>query len=170
MKVEHPVTEQVTPGLDIVELMILQGIAQYEGKDSSLLSHPFYDQALYEAPPKYHSIEARLYCENPAVQFKPCPGVLQQVTFPNVDWLRVESWVESGTVITPYFDPLACKLVVTGSTRSEAITRLTSVLKEVNMYGPPNNVEYLRAICSSETFQSGNATTTFLDTFAFVPR
>ncbi|EJF56376.1 urea carboxylase [Dichomitus squalens LYAD-421 SS1] len=170
LQVEHPVTEQVNPGLDIVELMILQGIARHDGKSSEILSHPFLNQALYEAPPHCHAIEVRLYCENPAAQFKPCPGVLQQVKLPEVDWLRVESWVESGTTITPYYDPLACKLVVTGSTRVEAIQRLTSVLKETEVLGPPNNVQYLLAICGSQTFQFGNATTTFLHTFSFVPK
>lgn len=78
--------------------------------------------------------------------------------------------MESGTTITPYFDPLACKLIVTGSNRSEAITRLSQVLGEAKVYGPPNNVQYLRAICESETFLEGAATTTFLDTFSFTPR
>ncbi len=78
--------------------------------------------------------------------------------------------MESGTTITPYFDPLACKLIVTGSDRSQAITRLAQVLGEVKIYGPPNNLQYLRAICESEIFKAGSATTTFLDTFMFTPK
>nr|VWO94486.1 N/A [Ganoderma boninense] len=101
--------------------------------------------------------------------FKPCPGVLQQVNFPDAEWLRVDSWVETGTTITPYFDPLACKLIVTGSTRAEAIERLQEALDRTEMYGPPNNVQYLRAVCASERFLSGEATTSFLSAFTFVP-
>ncbi|KAL1938008.1 hypothetical protein VTO73DRAFT_12019 [Trametes versicolor] len=120
LQVEHPVTEQITPGLDIVELMILQGITKHDSPAGSVLAHPMCEQSLYSASPeegKRHAIEVRVYCENPAAQFKPSPGVLQQVEIPDHEWLRVESWVESGTTITPYFDPLACKLIVTGSNR-----------------------------------------------------
>ncbi|KAI0368220.1 urea carboxylase [Pilatotrama ljubarskyi] len=173
LQVEHPVTEQINPGLDIVELMILQGITKHDKLNGGVLSHPAFDQRRYAVPPKErksHAIEVRVYCENPAAQFKPCPGVLQQVDIPEHEWLRVETWVETGTTITPFFDPLACKLVVTGSTRAEAIERLSQVLAEARIYGPPNNVQYLRAICDSEAFKAGAATTTFLDTFAFSPR
>ncbi|KAI0357270.1 urea carboxylase [Trametes cingulata] len=173
LQVEHPVTEQINPGLDIVELMILQGITKRDKLNGGVLTHPAFDQRRYAVPPqerKSHAIEVRVYCENPAAQFKPCPGVLQQVEIPEHEWLRVETWVETGTTITPFFDPLACKLVVTGSTRPEAIARLSQVLSEAKIYGPPNNIQYLRAICESEAFKTGAATTTFLDTFAFTPR
>ncbi|KAM5536440.1 hypothetical protein V8D89_009876 [Ganoderma adspersum] len=169
LQVEHPVTEQAYPGLDIVELMILQGIARHDSTDGGILSHIFFDQSLYTTTSARHAIEARLYCENPASEFKPCPGVLQQVNFPDAEWLRVDSWVVTGTTITSHFDPLACKLIATGSTRAEAIERLQEALDRTNMYGPPNNVQYLRAVCTSEAFRSGDATTTFLNTFAFVP-
>ncbi|OBZ73034.1 putative urea carboxylase [Grifola frondosa] len=172
LQVEHPVTEVVNPGLDIVELMILQGIAErftdHRGITSSQL-----DQRSFQIAPqekKTHAIEVRVYCENAAAQFKPCPGVLQHVQFMEADWLRVETWVGTGTTVTPFFDPLVCKLIVTASDRSEAISRLRQALWECKIYGPPNNLAYLRAICESEVFQRGNATTTFLDEFNFTPR
>ncbi|KAH9896131.1 urea carboxylase [Cubamyces lactineus] len=173
LQVEHPVTEQINPGLDIVELMILQGITKHDKLPNTILAHPAFDQRLYAIASQEkgkHAIEVRVYCENPAAQFKPCPGVLQRVELPRHEWLRVESWVETGTTITPYFDPLACKLIVTGADRPEAIARLVQVLSEAEIYGPPNNIQYLRAICESQVFQDGAATTTFLDTFAFTPR
>ena len=154
----------VNPGLDIVELMILRGV------DGTIKGHPAFNQALYASSPRLHAIEVRLYCENPAAQFKPCPGVLQQVEFPQEDWVRVESWVETGTTITPYYDPLACKLIVTGSSRHEAVERLSEILLKTKMHGPPTNLQYLRAICASDVFCAGNATTTYLDTFYFTPR
>ncbi len=150
--------------------MILQGITRHDHTDGGISSHRFFDQAVYQTRPARHAIEVRLYCENPASEFKPCPGVLQQVNFPGAEWLRVDSWVETGTTVTPYFDPLACKLIATGSTRAQAIERLAEALGRTEMYGPPNNVSYLRTVCASETFRLGDATTTFLNTFAFVPR
>ncbi|KAI0323769.1 urea carboxylase [Cubamyces sp. BRFM 1775] len=173
LQVEHPVTEQINPGLDIVELMIVQGIMKHDRLRNTILAHPAFDQRLYAAAAQEkgkHAIEVRVYCENPAAQFKPCPGVLQRVEIPWREWLRVESWVGTGTTITPYFDPLACKLIVTGANRPEAIARLVQVLSEAQIYGPPNNIQYLRAICESRVLQDGAATTAFLDTFAFTPR
>lgn len=172
LQVEHPVTEAANPGLDIVELMIRQGVAQHDS-DAGGLPPGELDQARYMVAPNQkplHAIEARIYCENPAAQFKPSPGVLQFVELMKAEWLRVESWVETGTTITPYFDPLACKLIVTAPTRSAAINRLLVALQDSKIYGPPNNVTYLRAICESDAFRAGNATTTFLDTFTFIPR
>lgn len=96
LQVEHPVTEQINPGLDIVELMILQGITKHDNPGGSVLAHPMCKQCLYSGVPeegKRHAIEVRVYCENPAAQFKPSPGVLQQVEIPDHEWLRVESWV-----------------------------------------------------------------------------
>ncbi len=153
--------------------MILQGIATHDKLDSPILSHPFYNQDLYSVSPserRYHAIEVRIYCENPSAQFKPSPGVLQQASFPQEEYLRVESWVETGTTITSHYDPLACKLIVSGPSRAEVIDRLSDVLSRTKLYGPPNNVQYLKAICDSEVFRAGNATTTLLDSFLFMPR
>lgn len=99
VQVEHPVTEAVYPGLDIVELMILQGIAQRELPTKGLPLEEL-DQDKYAISPharQIHAIEARIYCENPAAEFKPAPGVLQHVHFPEYDWLRVDTWVSRGT-------------------------------------------------------------------------
>ncbi|KAI0925356.1 hypothetical protein AcV7_005625 [Taiwanofungus camphoratus] len=171
LQVEHPVTEAVNPGLDIVELMIRQGIAQRESSHGGLAADQL-EQRLYDIPAqkRLHAIEARVYCENPAAQFKPCPGVLQQVQLMEADWLRVESWIETGTTITSFFDPLACKLIATAPTRLEAVERLLLALSQTKIFGPPNNIAYLRTICESDAFRAGNTTTTFLDTFAFTPR
>lgn len=101
-KVEHPVTEAANPGLDIVELMIRQGIAQHDS-DAGGLPPGDLDQARYMVAPNQkplHAIEARIYCENPAAQFKPGPGVLQFVELMKAEWLRVESWVNRFTIMT----------------------------------------------------------------------
>ena len=93
---EHPITEAIHPGLDLVELMIAQGVAEctaIRGLDlnSSTLSQGLFDKNLDKGAT--YAIEARIYSENPAENFKPCAGVLQQVCLPKEAWLRVDHWV-----------------------------------------------------------------------------
>lgn len=71
--------------------------------------------------------------------------------------------------MTRFFDPLICKLIVTGSTREQAVSRMVQVLKACKVFGPPNNLAYLASICDSTIFKQGKATTRFLDNFAFSP-
>ena len=120
-----------------------------------------------------HAIEARIYSENPSADFKPSPGVLQHVHFPSGDgyeWLRTDAWVETGTTITPYFDPLVAKVIVQGSTREEAIDRLQTALAATRVCGPPNNLSYLRAITEDRAWRAGAATTNYLAKFEYTPR
>ncbi|KAK7030457.1 hypothetical protein VNI00_014042 [Paramarasmius palmivorus] len=173
IQVEHPVTEAVHPGLDLVELMIELGVAQRNGRivdiSKPALKARGIDPAL--AVDK-HAIEVRVYSENPFQNFKPCPGVLQAVDLKEgkYDWLRVDTWVSTGTTISPFFDPLIAKLIVVGKDRNEAIGRLRQVLREVQIHGPPNNSQYLQAVVDSEAFEAGRVTTQFLDTFKFTPQ
>lgn len=78
--------------------------------------------------------------------------------------------ISTGTNVTTFFDPLLCKLVARGNTRTEAICRLQQALSSCKIYGPPNNVPHLKAICESDAFKNGSATTAFLDTFQYIPR
>ena len=172
LQVEHPVTEATHLGLDIVELMIAQGIAQRESPLGGL-EYSLFDRSKFAEVHNLHAIEARIYCENPSAGFKPTPGILQYVHFPSgsdYEWLRIDTWVETGTTVTPYFDPLIAKVIVHAAAREEAIQRLDSVLREIRVCGPPNNLPYLQEIVRSEIWIAGSATTTFLDTFQFVPR
>lgn len=172
IQVEHAITEAIHPGLDLVEMMLTQGIAQRseaKGLDhaSQSMTQAIYDKNLLAS--RIHAIEARVYCENPSEGFKPSPGVLQFVEFPQENWLRVDSWVSTGTEVTRFFDPLICKLIVTGSTREQAISRMAQILKACKVFGPPNNLAYLASICDSTIFKEGRATTQFLDNFGFSP-
>ena len=148
--------------------MILQGIAQRMTAETAQAPALIDQQAYTES--NIHAIEARVYCENPTANFKPSPGLLQHVSFPERDWLRVDTWISTGTTVTPFFDPLVAKVIVSGESREQAIERLYEALSETRVYGPPNNIAYLRAICESEMFKAGKATTKFLDTFEFTPR
>ncbi|KAJ7032905.1 allophanate hydrolase subunit 2-domain-containing protein [Mycena alexandri] len=177
-QVEHPITEAVHPGLDLVKLMIQQALAESTGavglaSDSTEMQQKTYDSLLEEGQKLScaYAFEARVYAENPAVQFRPCPGTLQYVNLPSgkYNWLRVETWISTGTTVTPFFDPLLAKIVVSGASRGNAISRLQGVLEESQIQGPVNNTEYLKAILMSEAFQRGDATTTFLSTFKHSP-
>jgi urea carboxylase len=72
--------------------------------------------------------------------------------------------------MTRFFDPLICKLIVTGSTREQAVSRMVQVLEACKVFGPPNNLAYLASICDNTIFKEGGATTQFLDNFYFSPR
>ncbi|KAK7051710.1 urea carboxylase [Favolaschia claudopus] len=180
IQVEHAVTEMVHPGLDLVKLMIRQGIAEANGLtglsgDSPVMQQRTYDALLAEgrSAGARHAIEVRLYAENPALQFRPCPGVLQYVDIPVAEdftWLRVDSWISTGTEITPFFDPLVAKIIVSGSDRIQTIRRMNDVLQRSQVQGPPNNLEYLVNILNNRTFLNGDATTRFLESFQYIPR
>ncbi|KAG2110451.1 hypothetical protein BD769DRAFT_1690835 [Suillus cothurnatus] len=170
--VEHAITEAIHPGLDLIEMMLAQGIAhrsEAKGLDhaSPGMTQAIYDKNLVES--RVHAIEARVYSENPSEGFKPSPGILQFVEFPEENWLRVDSWVSTGTEVTRLFDPLICKLIVTGSTRQQAVSRMIQVLKACKVFGPPNNLAYFASICDNTIFKEGKATTRFLDNFEFSP-
>ncbi|KZT52397.1 hypothetical protein CALCODRAFT_441644 [Calocera cornea HHB12733] len=167
LQVEHAITEAVNPGLDIVELMIRQGIQESSG---GRLSASELDQKKYAELPKLHAIESRIYLENPAANFQPCPGLLQLVSWPKSQpWLRIDTWVETGTKVSPYYDPLVCKIIVAGSDRDDAIRHMLHALHDSQLLGPTSNMDYLHAIFASDTFIKGNALTSFLESFDYVP-
>ncbi|KAG6875088.1 hypothetical protein C0992_005252, partial [Termitomyces sp. T32_za158] len=83
---------------------------------------------------------------------------------------HIEIQISTGLTITPFFDGLLCKVIVTGQTREEALTRFAQALDICKVYGPPNNLQYLKAIVDSDKFRDGNYTTSFLDNFVFTPR
>ena len=152
LQVEHGVTEQVT-GLDLVEMMILEAAGEL-----GLLS-------LIPVAPRGVSIEARLYAEDPTNGFQPSPGKLSEVIFPKLPYLRVESWVENGTEITPYYDPMIGKLIVTGTDRNDAVEKMAIALSGCSFQGTETNLRYLSAIVDSKEFRAARVTTTFLSTF-----
>jgi urea carboxylase len=152
LQVEHGVTELVY-GIDLVEWMIRQAA----GEIFSL-----------EAPtPQGHAIEVRLYAEDPHKNFQPSSGLLTKVSFPA--GIRCDNWVESGTEITPYYDPLIAKLLVHGENREETIEKLKASLDATKLAGIATNREYLRQILDHPSFSSGNLSTQFLNHFQYTP-
>jgi urea carboxylase len=153
LQVEHGVTEQVT-GLDLVQMMIEEAAGELPPLASMARA------------PNGCSIEARIYCEDPAKNFQPAPGKLSQVVFPAPEVARVETWVESGSEVTPFYDPMIAKIIVTGADRAEAVLKLQIALAQCAIDGTETNLRYLRAVAASETFVSGAITTAFLTSFA----
>ena len=157
LQVEHGVTEEVT-GIDLVEWMILQAAGEMPPLDS------------FDIAPHGASIEARVYAEDPANSFQPTPGKLTLVSFPTADVARVETWIESGTTITSFYDPMIAKIIVHGSDRSEALRKMAAALEATAIDGTETNLRYLREVLQTPEFVSGKVTTSFLGTFAFARR
>jgi urea carboxylase len=157
LQVEHGITEEVT-GLDLVEMMIQEAAGELPPIES------FRRESIQWLTPR-SSIEARIYCEDPSRNFQPSPGKLTQVIFPPADEARVETWVGSGTEVTPFYDPMIAKIIVTGADRAEAVAKLQNALAHCSLYGTETNLRYLRAVAASETFVSGTITTSYLGSF-----
>ncbi|HLI20893.1 MAG TPA: biotin/lipoyl-containing protein, partial [Stellaceae bacterium] len=147
--VEHPVTELVT-GFDLVELMIRiaagekLAIAQ---KDVKLGGS---------------AIEARIYAEDPRRNYLPSIGRITRYLPPAGDGIRVDSGVEEGAEISIYYDPMIAKLIASGSTRDQAIARLSDALDAFVIRGPSHNVGLLAAAIARPKFRSGALSTDFL--------
>lgn len=155
LQVEHPVTEMVT-GLDLVECMVL--LAAGEPLDWDRL----------QQTPSGASIEARIYAEDPGRDFRPSPGTITSVEFP--ENVRVDHWIESGTEVSPYFDPLLAKVIVHGESREQARAALSAALSATRIDGIETNLDYLRQIVDSPAFIQGETSTRFVDSLPFVPR
>mgnify|MGYP002381625927 CR=1 FL=1 len=149
LQVEHGVTEEVT-GVDLVEWMIRQAAGELE------LVQPVASGA---------SIQVRLYAEDPAKNFQPSAGQLPHVKWPAA--ARVETWIESGTDVTPFYDPMLAKIMVRGTDRAQAVERMRAALGDCHVAGIETNLRYLRQVCATETFREGGVSTSFLRDFPY---
>ncbi|WP_223507021.1 urea carboxylase [Pseudomonas sp. GL-RE-29] len=154
LQVEHGVTEQVW-GVDLVRWMV-----QLAAGDLPPLSE--LSQGL---KPEGHAIQARLYAEDPGRDFQPSPGLLTAVNFPpaNGKQLRIDTWVEAGCEIPPYFDPMIAKVISWASTREQAAADLHQALGDSQLYGVETNRDYLRQILLDAPFASGQPWTRCLE-------
>ncbi|MDT0508493.1 urea carboxylase [Novosphingobium sp. MMS21-SN21R] len=155
LQVEHGVTEEVM-GVDLVEWMIRGAAGDYTFLDTPL------------APPKGHSVQARLYAEDPALDYRPTSGTLTAVKFP-AD-IRTETWVMSGTAVSAWYDPMLAKLIVHAETREQAVAAMQAALDCSRIDGIETNLRWLRDVVRSEAFVSGNVSTRALDAIAYHPR
>ncbi|WP_028009093.1 urea carboxylase [Solimonas flava] len=155
LQVEHPVTESVY-GVDLVEWMLRQAAGEFELPAQSALR------------PRGASIEVRLYAENPQRDFRPSTGLLTEVRFP--DDVRVDGWIETGSEVTPYYDPMLAKLIIHAADRDAAIAQLGAALAQTRVYGIETNLDYLRQVVAGAAFTSGAVATRVLKDFVYRAR
>ncbi len=148
LQVEHPVTEWIT-GVDLVAWQLHVA----EGGVLPLLTSP---------PPRGHSIEVRVYAEDPATNFMPSPGVITRLRVPSGPYVRDDSGVYEGYRVPNFYDPMISKLSVWAPTRPEAIAKLRRSLNEYVLSGITTNLDYLKQLVRHEDFVRGDYDTGFL--------
>ncbi|HEX4339598.1 MAG TPA: urea carboxylase [Polyangiaceae bacterium] len=152
LQVEHCVTEEVY-GLDLVEWMVR--IAADEA-------------APLDTVPRIargHAMEVRIYAEDPAKSFQPSSGLLTEVHFPSD--ARVDGWIERGTEVSAFYDPLLAKLITFAPTREAAASKLAAALDATRLHGIETNLDYLRQVVRATDFLAGKVTTALLGTLPY---
>jgi acetyl-CoA carboxylase, biotin carboxylase subunit len=150
LQVEHPITE-ITLGIDLVENQIKIAAGhplQFKQEDIS---------------PKGHAIEYRIYAEDP-ITFLPQPGKITVFEPPTLsDYVRLDSGVQTGDTVTPYYDPLLAKLIIWGENRTEALARSREALQAFKIEGIKTNLPLHLRLIDDPAFVSGNYSTDILN-------
>jgi acetyl-CoA carboxylase, biotin carboxylase subunit len=147
IQVEHPVTEAVC-GLDLVA----EQIAVAEGGPLRLTRA--------DVAPTGHAIECRICAEDS--RGRPAPGTVTRAAFPAGPGIRVDTWIQAGSVVPPFYDSLLAKLVVHGTGRAEAVGRLASALARCEITGVETNLPLLSELVRDPGFAAGGVDTGFL--------
>ncbi|MGK4065918.1 urea carboxylase [Rothia sp. HC945] len=158
LQVEHPVTEQIFD-VDLVEWMLRVGLG--DTGPEGFLAH------ITPRSNGRHSIEARVYAEDPQKNYQPSTGLLTRVRFPTADGhergdVRIETGVETGDEVSPIYDPMIAKVIVTADNRHEAFAALRSALDATELAGIETNLGLLDAICTTDTVLAATLTTNLL--------
>lgn len=152
LQVEHPVTEQIT-GLDLVHLQLMVAAGEKLPIQQS------------DVELKGHSIEARITAQDPDEDFAPSTGLITDWRAPGGRGVRMDTHCYAGFSVSPFYDPMLAKLIVTGNTREEAVRRLQSALDEFEVVGIATNIPFLRRLVKSDMFVSGNFHTSSVPRF-----
>lgn len=148
LQVEHPITEKIT-GQDLVEWQIKVA----DGEALPLKQE--------EITRKGHAMEFRLYAEDPE-KFLPSPGTIEEFTYPEIEGVRVDTGFESGSAVTPFYDPMIAKIIVSGYDRAETLEKAKRFFAGLKLTGIKNNAPLFERILADEQFIQGNYTTKFL--------
>jgi acetyl/propionyl-CoA carboxylase alpha subunit len=148
LQVEHPVTEAIT-GQDLVEWQLRVASGEPLPKRQ--------DQLAIDG----HAVEVRLYAENPHSGFLPSVGLLEHFRLPGGD-IRVDSAVEEGSEVSPFYDPMIAKLIAHGPTRAAAATKLAAACRSVEVWPVKTNAGFLARALSHPDFLAGRVETGFI--------
>lgn len=148
LQVEHPVTEMIT-GLDLVRMQIEVATGGHLSSETPSM--------------KGHSIEARLYAEDPTNDYLPVTGSFHRFEFPDLEGLRVDAGIASGSEVSVHYDPMIAKVIAHGSSREAAAEVLATALEQARIHGSTTNRALLARILRHPEFLSGEIDTHFLE-------
>jgi acetyl-CoA carboxylase biotin carboxylase subunit len=152
IQVEHPVTEEVT-NFDLIKEQIKVAAGE-------AISGQNYTPQLF-------AMECRINAEDPANGFRPSPGKITQLHFPGGHGIRIDSHVYAGYTIPPNYDSMIAKVIVTGQSRAEVMTRMKRALQEFVIEGIKTTIPFHIRLMDDAGFQSGMFTTKYLESFDF---
>jgi acetyl-CoA carboxylase biotin carboxylase subunit len=152
IQVEHPVTEMIT-GLDLVaeQLAVAEGLPLRIRQEDVVLTG--------------HAVECRINAEDWTAGFRPSPGRIDRVVLPVGDGLRVDTHVQGGSVVPPYYDSLLAKLIVHGTDREDALSRARAALDLLRIEGVTTTVPVHQALLADAEFSAGGVDTAFFERF-----
>lgn len=150
LQVEHPITEELT-GIDLVEWQI---------ELASGNELPIKNQR--DIISQGHALEFRVYAENP-LTFIPAPGYIKKIHFTEMEGIRIDRGYGDNCQVTPHYDPLLLKVIVKGQTRTEAIQKSQSFLRQMEVEGLQTNLLLLSKVLAAPTFQLGTYTTSIIE-------
>ncbi|KGD65208.1 urea carboxylase [Alcanivorax nanhaiticus] len=153
LQVEHGVTEAVF-AVDLVQWMLELAGGQRPALEQTYTCHGA-------------AMEVRIYAEDALKDFQPSPGELTEVHFP--DGIRLDGWIDTGTVVSPHYDPMLAKVIVHGDDRSDALSKMQNALAETCLSGIATNLDYLRQILRDSNVIAGKVSTRYLETFSYTP-
>lgn len=152
IQVEHPITEEVTDFDLIKEQIKVAAGERVSGKNYT---------------PKLYAMECRINAEDPGAGFRPSPGKINNLHFPGGHGIRIDSHVYSGYTIPPNYDSMIAKVIVSGQSREEVITRMKRALQEFVIDGIKTTIPFHIRLMDDPGFRSGQFTTKYLETFNF---
>ena len=155
IQVEHPVTEMVT-GVDLVDWQIRVAL----GEELTLKQDDIKINGW--------AIECRVNTEDPQNRFSPQTGLIDKIHFPEKEYIRIETGVQNGTVVTPYFDSMIAKIIVHGNDRADVIKKTLEALYEFSIIGLKTTVPFCRTVMKHPDFVNATYTTRWVDS-VFAP-
>ncbi|MES2922591.1 MAG: urea carboxylase [Verrucomicrobiota bacterium] len=154
LQVEHGITEMVT-GLDIVEWMVRLALDED------------WEMPAVAPVPQGCAIQARVYAEDPNHNFRPSCGLLTEASFP--EWTRCDRWIDPGTEVSPFYDPLLAKVMVHAENRDAAVAKIEKALEKTRISGIETNLRYLRDITRWAPYLKGGVAMRDMAEFIYTP-